>query len=256
MTTMKQRDTSWNKVAGWYGKKVGDSGHFYHEQTILPLLKKYFDESNIKKLLDLGCGQGVVERVFVGEAYVGIDLSSVLLSQAQRNKKNEKSRFIHADASKSLPLKDTDFDCAVSVLALQNIENYEGVINNCAKHIKKGGSLVLVLNHPYYRIPRASGWMVLQGNSKQVRWVSDYLKVKRIPITMNPGAKGRRQTVTWSFHVPLSHYIKSLSQNGFYVDGLEELVSSKESVGKFANRENIAREEIPLFMFLTAKKVN
>lgn len=255
MKEMKQKDTSWNKVAGWYGKKVGDSGHFYHEQTILPLLREYLEKNKIQKLLDIGCGQGVVERIFTGKDYVGVDLASSLLAQAQRNKKNAGSRFIHCDASKPLPLKDTDFDCAISILALQNMEHYEGVFQNCAKHVRKGGSLMLVLNHPYYRIPRSTGWIVMQGNSKQVRWVSDYLKPKRIPITMNPGTKGRRQSVTWSFHVPLSHYVKCLSKYGFYIDNMEELVSSKESVGKFALRENVAREEIPLFMFLTAKKV-
>jgi hypothetical protein len=36
---------------------------------------------------------------------------------------------------------------------------------------------------------------------------------------------------------------------------MDEVSSPKESIGRFADRENIAREEIPLFMILVARRL-
>jgi hypothetical protein len=61
--------------------------------------------------------------------------------------------------------------------------------------------------------------------------------------------------VTWSFHVPLSTYINVLAEKGFVLEHMEELSSPKESVGKYAKRENTARNEFPLFMVLVFAKL-
>jgi hypothetical protein len=139
-------------------------------------------------------------------------------------------------------------------LALQNIEFYRGFFDNAQRYCKVGGFVAIVINHPHFRIPRSSGWDIVKGNAKQVRWVSNYMNEQRIPITMNPGTR-EKQKVTWSFHVPLSTYVAEFAQRGFLIERLDEISSPKESVGRYAKRENTARAEIPLFMLLIAKKI-
>ncbi len=254
---MKQRNTSWGNVSKWYDKKVGSRGHFYHEASILPELKELLTKLEVTSIVDFGCGQGILERTVASTVkYVGIDISPELIARARKLSKRNDSQFLTADASKEITSPLGKFMCATSILALQNIENYHGFFENVAKFVQKDGYVVLVLNHPYYRVPRSSGWDVLPGNGKQIRWVSAYLSEQKIPISMNPGAKGRgNQKVTWSFHVPLENYIKELSAHGFAVTEMQEIASPKESEGRFAKRENTAREEIPLFMLLVAKRV-
>lgn len=255
---MRERETSWGKVAGWYGKKVGKTGHYYHESTLLPRIISFISTHRNPTVLDLGCGQGVLERTLAGkiQKYVGVDIAPELISQAKRLSKSPTSRYLVGDVSKSIQGLDEKFDIVTCVLALQNIEDFQGVFQNVGKYTKTGGSVLIVLNHPYFRIPRASGWEILPGSGKQIRWVSAYLREQKIPITMNPSERNRRrQKVTWSFHVPLSTYITKLSDLGFALTHLEEIASPKESAGKFAERENTAREEIPLFMILIAKKL-
>lgn len=255
---MKSRETSWSGISSRYNKTVGKTGSFHHENSLLPKVLELLVANKVKSILDLGCGQGVLERAISPEVeYVGVDISSDLVSQAEKYSKRRDIRYVVADASKPITSITRQFDCAVSVLALQNIENYQGVFQNLGTFVENKGTVILVINHPYYRIPRSSGWDILAGNSKQVRWVSSYLLEKKIPINMNPSLRQRshKKVVTWSFHVPLSKYIEEFAKYGFAITHMDEVSSPKESVGRFADRENVAREEIPLFMILVAKRL-
>jgi SAM-dependent methyltransferase len=254
---MARKETSWGKVSSWYNKEVGAKGHFHHENSLLPRVLAVIESAGITNLIDLGCGQGIMERSLPATVqYCGVDISPELISQARKLSKKRDPRFIVADVSKPLISIKEQFNGAVCMLALQNVENYAGFFKNLSVLVEDKGSVVLVLNHPYYRIARNSGWEISSGNGKQVRWVSNYLNEQKIPITMNPGQKARsKQRVTWSFHVPLQLYIKELAKYGFAVTDMEEIASPKESEGRYAVRENTARQEIPLFMILVARRL-
>ena len=72
-------------------------------------------------------------------------------------------------------------------------------------------------------------------------------------MDMHPGISGSAKTL--SFHRPLQYYFKALAKAGFAVDRLEEWISHKASdSGPRAKAENVARKEIPLFLYLSAKK--
>lgn len=71
----------------------------------------------------------------------------------------------------------------------------------------------------------------------------------KIKMDMNPGEKNiKNKKYTYSFHRPLQFYFKLFSNAGLSVSRLEEWISSRNSVGKNSERENIARKEFPLFM--------
>jgi ubiquinone/menaquinone biosynthesis C-methylase UbiE len=159
-----------------------------------------------------------------------------------------------ADVSKKLPLKENYFDLAVIILALQNIKDIDGVIKNASIHLKSGGRFLIILNHPTFRIPRQSLWGVDEKSKVQYRRIDKYMSEMEIPIFTNPG-KHERSEKTWSFHHPLSKYSESLFKNDFVIERIDEWVSDKKSTGGKAKMENRAREEIPMFMAILARKV-
>ncbi|MFA6361655.1 MAG: SAM-dependent methyltransferase, partial [Candidatus Shapirobacteria bacterium] len=55
-------NSSWQKVSKWYNQSVGDEGHYYHQHVIMPNLKRILNLKDNESLLDLACGQGVLER--------------------------------------------------------------------------------------------------------------------------------------------------------------------------------------------------
>lgn len=246
--------TSWGKVAKWYDKIVGDSGHYYHEHIILPNLRKLITIKPNEHVLDLGCGQGVYERTLPRDVhYTGIDISPELIQQATKLSISKIHQFFVADATQPLPITAQSYDHAASILALQNLQDAASAIANLAQSLKKGGDLVIVLNHPCFRIPRQSSWETDPQNKLEYRRVNRYLSPLEIPINAHPGVKN--SPVTWSFHQPISYYVNALSDAGCAVTRMEELVSDKASTGKAAKAENRARAEFPLFLAIKGVKI-
>jgi len=247
----KTSSTSWQKVSGWYREKQGLRGSYYYRNLILPKTLKLLNLQKNDRLLDLGCGQGVLERAIPKEAYyVGVDLAHDLIKYAQSNSQNPKHGFYFGDITKKLPLTtEKGFDKIAVILTLQNLGSLEGLFLNIKRYLAPNGAVVIVLNHPYYRIPRQTSWEIDEANKLQYRRINRYQTFFKVPIEMNPGTPGVK-ALTWSFHYPLWQISEAVSQAGLAISRIEEWVSDKKSVGKASQMENFARTEIPLFMAL------
>lgn len=249
-----QKNTSWEMIGDWYNETVGEKGSYYHQKVILPNLIRLLELKKNSKLLDLACGQGILARtIFDDVEYLGLDLAPNLIDEARKLDKNPIHSYGVADITKDLPIRNSGFSHAAIVLALQNVKHPFNVIKNSAKHLQTNGRLVIVLNHPSFRIPKHADWEVKEG--KQFRIVDNYMSHLEIPIDSSPfGQKNNLQT--WSFHYPLSAYSEMLFDNGFVIEKIEEWVSDKKSEGGMAAIEDKARKEFPLFMTIVAKLTN
>jgi len=234
-------ETSWEKSSQWYDDIVGEKGHTYHQELILPALLDLLNLQPNDHLLDVGCGQGVVARAIPkGVNYTGVDASPSLLKKAKITFPH--GQFIHADATKPYTLKEKATH-AICILSLQNMQDPKSALKQLAQNTS--GNVILVLNHPCFRIPRQSSWGIDEGKKIQYRRVDRYMSPLEIPIQTHPG-KGGDDTV--SFHFPLSYWTNSCYEAGILIDDIEEWCSHKQSTGRMARMENRAREEFPLFM--------
>ncbi len=246
-------DTSWQKVSGWYKNLVKEKGHYFHEHLVIPKSLALLSLDSASSLLDLGCGEGVLARSIPKNIYYqGVDIAASLIAYAKQNDRNPLHKYAVGNVTKSLPIAKKDFTHAVFILALQNISEPFLALKNAAAYLKKGGKLLIVLNHPYFRIPRQTSWGIDEKNKIQYRRIDRYLTPLKIPINMHPGET--KSPVTWSFHFPLSNYSKFLHDSGFVIAKIEEWTSDKISVGNAAKMENRSREEFPLFMAILAEK--
>ena len=229
----------------WYDKIVSKRGHIYHKELIFPKIKKWYSFKKTDAILDLGCGQGVLARQLPkGTDYLGIDSAKPLIQKA---KGYSKHRFIVGDVTKPLRIKQRDFSHVFIILALQNIEKGDKAILSGAKHLQKEGRLILILNHPCFRIPRQSSWGIDEEKKMQYRRIDRYLSPMEVSIQMHPSQKENSQT-TFSYYHPLSTYVQWMIQAGLAITKLEEWCSPKFSTGKKAKMENRARKEFPLFL--------
>lgn len=242
----------WDSSEKWYTSCVGKEGHYYHQTIVWPnafrLLGKF------DSLLDLGCGQGVLARqISKPIEYVGIDQSKALIATAK--KMGSQGSFFVADAKGPLPIEKRDFDRAAFILSLQNMEDGKGAITSAASHLKNRGKLLIVLNHPCFRIPRQSDWGVDEKMKLQYRRMNSYMSAQEIPIQTHPSKQGKSET-TFSYHHPLSEICSWLNENHLMIEVLEEWCSDKKSEGARAKMEDRARKEFPLFLCILATKVN
>jgi SAM-dependent methyltransferase len=249
--------SSWNNVSSWYSKLVGNQGHFFHKEVILPKISPYLDFKKFEdpSFLDIGCGAGsILPKIPANIPYVGVDPARGMIDQAKKMcQDNPKNRHFHClDATKKFNLSRKFSHCSM-MLSLQNIENPEKVMVNVAAHTQLGGRLLITLNHPCFRIPRQTHWGV-DDKKQQYRRVDRYLSPLSIPISMSP-SQGKESPKTWSYHFPLSYYTKILHSHGFATLFMEEWTNPKTSTGGMAKTENRARQEIPMFLFLLAEKI-
>lgn len=247
------KSTDWGKVANWYDELLEEKEGTYQTEVILPNIVRIADPKKGETVLDLACGQGFFSRVFTnsGAKVIGVDLGKELIEIAKTKSKNVEYYVSPAD---SLPfIKDNSIDKISIILAIQNIENVNGVFSECFRVLKPGGKLFIVMNHPAFRIPKKSEWIFDEESKTQSRKITGYLSEFRTEIDMNPGKKNSVKTFT--FHRPLQLYFKLLAKNNFAITRLEEWISNKKSEpGVRAEEENRIRKEIPLFLLLEAMK--
>lgn len=250
-----KKDTSWNEVSDWYNELLkGDDS--YQAKVIAPNLTRILDIKSGEVVYDLACGQGYFSNILhkSGAKVIASDLSKNLIEKAKVNSPKEIS-YYNTSAHKAPFLKDISVDTVVVVLAIQNIENVGDVLKECHRIIKKGGRMILVLNHPSFRVPQGSDWVFQDG--VQSRIVNNYMSESKVYIDMTPGEKNPKKKIkTISFHRPLQYYVKLFNKNGFVIARLEEWISHKKSgIGPRQVAEDRARKEIPMFMCLEIKKI-
>lgn len=257
------------KSTSWEEAVVGD----YQKNLILPNLLRLMEINKGEIILDLGCGLGFFTREFAkkGAEVIGVDISQKLIEQASSlGKDKEKIKYYVASADNLPFVKNQSVDKATLILSIQNMENPDGVLKECARILKPNGKLFMVINHPAFRIPKTSEWGWDPERKIQYRRIDSYLSEAKEKIVMHPStlrlaspklqrgeqAHGKPEDYTITFHRPLQLYFKSLNKNGFYVSRLEEWISHRKSEpGPRAKAEDIARKEIPLFLFMEARVV-
>ena len=273
MNNKKKTDESylWNKVAAWYDNLVGEEGSEFHQYVIFPSIIDLLGgrkPENLKglKVVDLACGQGVLCRQLsnLGCQMTGIDISPALIRMAK--KRNDASKpnqpvYVTADCTKLLSnngnlkfdLEENSFDYATIVLSVQNITPLAPLFKATYKLLKKGGSAIIVMMHPCFRIPKYADWQFNEEAHRQERVVWKYLESANIEIKTNPGEEKSETTI--HYHRPLKSYINALTQAGLILTTMDELITYKqEQKGVKSEAIMKAKQEIPMFLVLKVTK--
>ena len=205
---MKRKDTSWGHVAEWYDALLREEGT-YQKEVILPNLLRLMDLKPDEIVLDIACGQGFFTREFAKFAAkaIGVDISAEMIaiarelsracgkdrSPCQTGKEGRRTRgqieyvVSSADNLEFLPAKSVDK--AALVLALGNIENVKGVFTELRRVLRPSGAVYIVLNHPAFRIPRASSWGWDEKAGILYRRLDGYMSESTCKIQVHPGAQ-------------------------------------------------------------------
>lgn len=254
---LHQVGTSWDPLADWYDGWVGKEGSLHHRKLAIPAVLELLAPRSGEKILDIGAGQGVLVPHITesGASYVGIEASSRLL-QIARKYHGQQGRFIQGDARRlhKLPgLHAGMFDAAVFLLSIQDMNPLPSILEAVAWVLRGGGRLVLLMTHPCFRVPRQSGWGWQEERKVQYRRIDRYLTPLSVPMKTYPG---QHEGTTFSFHRPLQEYVNSLAQYGLLLDQMKEVATYKSARnGQHARAENLAQQEIPLFLGLRARKL-
>jgi 2-polyprenyl-6-hydroxyphenyl methylase/3-demethylubiquinone-9 3-methyltransferase len=126
---------------GWYSQSDHPIALFRSEHELL--IPWIIDNlSPMRKILDIGCGAGLVANALAlkGHRVTGIDLSETSLQIAKTHDKTHTVLYQQANAY-SLPFPDGQFDSVCAIDVLQHVEEPSLLISEAARVLKPKGTL-------------------------------------------------------------------------------------------------------------------
>jgi len=92
-----------------------------------------------KKVLDLGCGTNKYKKYFMQKnKFIGIDVKT------SGREINQKTPDVFYDGKK-LPFNDGNFDLIICTEVLEHVENFELVVSEIFRSLKRNGSAVITM---------------------------------------------------------------------------------------------------------------
>ena len=128
------------KYDQWFETPLGRLVKGYEGQLILGMLKP----SRGEFILDAGCGTGVFTAHLLerGARVVGLELSRPMLTRTMIKSEGRGFLSVQGDMQ-NLPFADGSFDKAVSITAIEFIENAKVAVEEMFRVTKAGGTIVV-----------------------------------------------------------------------------------------------------------------
>jgi ubiquinone/menaquinone biosynthesis C-methylase UbiE len=217
----------WDKNAAKMAANISRLGDRNKEVLLTPRVLDWLGDVKDKKILDAGCGEGFLCRLIAehGAQVTGIDFSSKLLEIARnRTPKHLLIRYIHANLEKILEIQSDSFDRIVSLLALQDIQDYRAALQELYRVLRPEGQFFLAITHPCFG---SDGEWIRDERGKKLYWKTDrYFQEREIEMRIDPDSDEN----PIGFHRTLSSYYQEIKRAGFMISDLIEPSPSPKAI--------------------------
>ena len=227
---------SYEEMAEYYFKHV-DTKPFnaYYERSatisLLPQVKG-------KKILDAGCAAGWYTKWLLdkGASVIALDFSPNMIEMTKKRVGN-KAKVIKADLNERLHfIEDESIDVILSSLTLHYIKNWNLVMSEFNRILKRDGQLIISIHHPFMDFTVFNKENYFLTELLDDEWNTNNGKVK-----------------VQFYRRPLSAIITPIIDAGFIIERLLEPMPIEEF--KIAHPNTYDRlTKNPQFLFIRAKK--
>lgn len=237
---------SWDAVAeDWVAHAdVND----YRNHFLMPITLEMLGEVGGLRILDLGCGEGGHTRALAarGARVVGMDGSERLVAIARRRAADagQQIEYFCANANALEGVASESFDRVLASMALMDVEDYEGAVEETWRVLAPGGTLLMSISHPCFTAP-TSEW--IRAESGELRYFAVDRYFERIAWEDFIAPRFRRPVLRR--HRPLQDYVQPLLARGFLLRDFREPTATPEHVRRSQRLGKLAR--IPYFLFMT-----
>jgi 2-polyprenyl-6-hydroxyphenyl methylase/3-demethylubiquinone-9 3-methyltransferase len=133
-----------NKLSEWWDPRGKHKGLHLLNQVRFEYFKKNSGDLEGKKVLDVGCGGGLLSEEFAraGAQVFGIDLSlsSIAIAKAHAEASGLKIDY-RVSAAEAIGYRDEYFDIVVCADILEHVDDLPKTISECSRVLRRDGRL-------------------------------------------------------------------------------------------------------------------
>ncbi|NUP53637.1 MAG: methyltransferase domain-containing protein [Catenulispora sp.] len=237
---------SWDTIADWYTDLVrADSA--MHEFNREILLEHLPEDLSGQRVLDLGCGEGIITRAVAarGAVAVGIDASPRMVENAEAVGAagvRGSVRYSVDDGCVLGTVATGSVDWVTAGLSLNNVPDLDAALGAVRRVLVARGVLVFTVPHPCFEAPHAS-WLRDEGGGAR-RVVGGYF-AEGFWRSEDPGSVRR----AGNHHRMISTYVGAMVGGGFEVEAVAE-----PAPGVRLAADQPRRAELPPFLVVRARR--
>jgi ubiquinone/menaquinone biosynthesis C-methylase UbiE len=266
---MKKSDVKdvWNEASDSWSEFVREGKDIARDDMNNPTVFELLGDITGKRVLDLACGEGYNSRLMAkqGASVVGVDFSDKLIDLALETENKDKLGIGYhvLDTSNMDIFENESFDIVVCIMAMMDIQDYQGAIEEVSRVLKKSGRFVFSITHPCFEARVVNGkliggWEFKEGVDENDTDKALYYKVDRyfdtkdaeeIPWEME---RLNKPFKTIAFHRTLSEYSEVLNKNNLLISRLVEPKPSEKGIEKLPVLKGCLR--VPLFIVIETVK--
>jgi ubiquinone/menaquinone biosynthesis C-methylase UbiE len=134
-------------------QRIGQEHDFFissKSRVLLELVARHIDSPTKARLLDVGCGIGLIEKKLCGKvgSMCGLDVSRASLQVAIKNAPS--AHFYHYDG-KIIPFENNSFDVTFAACVMHHIAPAErsAVISEMLRVTRPSGIILIIEHNPY-----------------------------------------------------------------------------------------------------------
>lgn len=193
---------------------MGAAGDFGRRYVLDPIMLPRALGRSPRTALDVGCGEGRFCRMLRsrGVDATGLDPTPALIDAARR--RDAGGKYVQAGAE-GLPFSNDRFELLVSYLALIDIADLAGAINEMVRVLQPGGGLLIANLNSFNTAGVAPGW-VHGSAGERLHFPIDHYLVER------PVRVAYRGIRVLNYHRPLSTYMQLLLSAGLRLRYFDE----------------------------------
>lgn len=236
---------SWEQIAeDWVAHADKND---YRNIFLIPHTFSLLGEVAGKKVLDVGCGEGLYTRMLAakGASVTGIDGSTSLIEIAKRRAEKEDLDIAYqvTNASSLSGIGDENFDIVLAAMSLMDVEDYDGAAREIHRVLRSGGDFLMSITHPCFS-GRSSRWRKNADGAADHFSVDNYCAVE----TWEDFITDKFALPVLFRHMPLGDFISPLLRLGFKLALFDEPAPAPEQIRQSERLKRLNR--IPLFLFM------
>jgi len=222
----------WNKLAVFWDESYQE-GDIFHRTFLFPTFIKWTAATQGMRILDIGCGNGALARLFAkeGASVVATDFSKVFIDKAKERSEGLVIDYRVIDATDSAQLNtlaDTGkFDRIISSMVLHDMSTITPLMASLFKLLTPKGKFIFSVPHPCFN----SGLVEMEQlkqcmDQNQLLLPNRYIKPEIFEIFSKPDQPVKQIC----FHRPLSMLFNELFRAGFVMSGFVEPVANTDKL--------------------------